>query len=145
MKTRAMLLVALVLAAVSAPAGAAGQQARDEASVPRISLADFKKAFDAKAVVILDVRDAASYAAGHIPGAILVPLEALAEEGAGAQGGEEADRRLLCLTGRAHQRPCGARPRRLGVKNVKALLGGIQGWQAADYPMAKGAATRAAR
>jgi 3-mercaptopyruvate sulfurtransferase SseA len=24
------------------------------------------------------------------------------------------------------------------VKNVKALIGGIQGWQAADYPVAKG-------
>jgi len=24
------------------------------------------------------------------------------------------------------------------VKNVKALLGGIQGWQQANYPIAKG-------
>jgi rhodanese-related sulfurtransferase len=75
MKTRAMLLLALVL--TSATAGTAGPQTRDESSVPRISLADFKKAYDGNAVIILDVRDAASYIAGHIPGAILVPLEAL--------------------------------------------------------------------
>jgi 3-mercaptopyruvate sulfurtransferase SseA len=77
MKTRAMLLLALVLLSASATAGAAGPQARDESTVPRISLADFKKAYDGNAVIILDVRDAASYIAGHIPGAILVPLEAL--------------------------------------------------------------------
>ena len=75
MKTRSVLTVALVLAA--AAAAVAGQQVPDQSSAPRISLADFKKAFDAKAVVILDVRDPSSYAAGHIPGAILVPLEAL--------------------------------------------------------------------
>ena len=79
MKTRAVLILALVLASASTMAAAAGRQVPDPSSSPRISLADFKKAFDAKAVVILDVRDASSYAAGHIPGAILVPLEALAK------------------------------------------------------------------
>ena len=83
-KTRSVLVVALVLASVlgavaalSSAATVAGRQVPDLSSAPRISLADLKKAFDAKAVVILDVRDASSYAAGHIPGAILVPLEAL--------------------------------------------------------------------
>lgn len=52
-------------------------QVADEASVPRIALADFKKAVDAGQVAIVDVRDAASYAGGHLPGAISVPLEAL--------------------------------------------------------------------
>jgi len=77
MKTRAVLIAALVLASASAMAAAAGRQVPDPSSAPRMPLADFKKAFDAKAVVILDVRDASSYAAGHIPGAILVPLETL--------------------------------------------------------------------
>jgi 3-mercaptopyruvate sulfurtransferase SseA len=78
MKVLAMRLVLVVVAALSATATVAGRQVPDQSSPPRISLADLKKAFDAKAVVILDVRDASSYAAGHIPGAILVPLEALA-------------------------------------------------------------------
>ena len=75
MKTRAILLVAFVMAAL---APLSGRQAPDGA--PRVSLPDFKKAFDAGSLVILDVRDASSYAAGHIPGAILVPLEALAKK-----------------------------------------------------------------
>ena len=75
MKTRASWLVAFVLA-LGAPAFG---QITDEASVPRISLADFKKAVDAGQVLILDVRDAGSYADGHIPGAILVPLADIAK------------------------------------------------------------------
>jgi rhodanese-related sulfurtransferase len=70
MKTRATWLVAFVLA-LGAPAFA---QVTDEASVPRISLAGLKQAIDARHVLIVDVRDASSYADGHIPGAILVPL-----------------------------------------------------------------------
>jgi len=78
MKMRSALTVVLVVvAALSAAASVAGRQVPDASSAPRISLADFKKAFDAKAVVILDVRDASSYAAGHIPGAILITLDAL--------------------------------------------------------------------
>jgi rhodanese-related sulfurtransferase len=80
MKTRTILLAAFVMAALSAAATVAGQQVPDQSSAPRVSLADFKKAFDAGSLVILDVRDASSYAAGHIPGAILVPLDTLAKK-----------------------------------------------------------------
>jgi len=79
MKTRLLWLVAFVLA-LGAPAFA---QITDEAAVPRISLAEFKKAFDAGQVVILDTRDAGSYADGHIPGAILVPLADIAKKAPG--------------------------------------------------------------
>ena len=49
-------------------------QVSDESSVPRISVADLKKAAAAGQVLIVDVRDARSYTDGHIPGAINVPL-----------------------------------------------------------------------
>ena len=42
---------------------------------PRISQADFKKLIAAKNVVIVDTRVAEVFAAGHIPGALLLPLE----------------------------------------------------------------------
>lgn len=48
-------------------------QPGDEA--PRISQADFKKLVAAKNVIIVDTRNADAYAAGHIPGALLLPLE----------------------------------------------------------------------
>ena len=46
-------------------------QAADGA--PRISIDDVKKAMQANAVLVVDVRDAASYAAGHIEGAVSIP------------------------------------------------------------------------
>ncbi len=48
-------------------------QPEDEA--PRITQADFKKLVAAKNVIIVDTRNADAYAAGHIAGAILLPLE----------------------------------------------------------------------
>ncbi len=69
------LLGGLLAAAVLAlPAPAAARPAQDEITVPRMSQADFKKAADAGTILIVDVRDSASYVNGHIPGAVLVPL-----------------------------------------------------------------------
>jgi rhodanese-related sulfurtransferase len=51
----------------------AAMQPEDEA--PRITQADFKKLVAAKNVIIVDTRNADAYAAGHIPGALLLPLE----------------------------------------------------------------------
>lgn len=44
---------------------------------PRITQKDFKKLVAAKHVIIVDTRTAEAYAEGHIPGAILLPLEGL--------------------------------------------------------------------
>jgi len=85
MKTRASWLVAFVLA-LGAPAFG---QITDETSVPRISLQEFKKAFDAGQVVIVDTRDAGSYADGHIPGAILLPLAEVQRRAPGLKGAKK--------------------------------------------------------
>jgi hypothetical protein len=42
--------------------------------VPRLSLADAKAAFDQKTAFFVDVRDSESFASGHIPGAINIPV-----------------------------------------------------------------------
>jgi rhodanese-related sulfurtransferase len=69
----------LVILAVIFPLPVLGQVA-DETAVPRVSVADLKKAADTGQVLILDVRDAGSYAGGHLPGAINIPLEALQQK-----------------------------------------------------------------
>lgn len=43
----------------------------------RIPVEEFRKLLSTGNVAIVDVRDSESYAAGHIPGAILVPLESI--------------------------------------------------------------------
>jgi rhodanese-related sulfurtransferase len=70
--TRWVAAVAVVCAWLPA-VPAAGQD--DLAKVSRITLAEAKKAIDARTVVVVDIRDPYSYAAGHIPGAILIPLQ----------------------------------------------------------------------
>lgn len=64
------------------PVVTASGPARDGAGVGeladpalRISVEEFTKLVSAGTVAIVDVRDAESYAAGHIPGAMSVPLE----------------------------------------------------------------------
>ena len=65
MKRRILVycLVALV------PTTLAAQSAAD-----RIDLAEFQNLHAARKVLVVDVRDAQSFASGHIPGAINVPL-----------------------------------------------------------------------
>jgi rhodanese-related sulfurtransferase len=76
MSRRAFWLVGLaVLAGPPVLAQVAG-----EAAVPRISVADLKKAADADRVLIVDVRDATWYAEGHLPGAVNVPLEEIQQK-----------------------------------------------------------------
>ncbi len=45
--------------------------------VNRISLDEAKTAYDQKQALFVDVRDAASYQQGHVPGAINIPLNDL--------------------------------------------------------------------
>ena len=73
-----MLVAALVLVLPMLVVARQG----DEASVPRMSLPEFKKALESGRVLAIDVRDAGSYEFGHIPGAVLVPLEDVAKKAA---------------------------------------------------------------
>jgi SAM-dependent methyltransferase len=50
-----------------------------KAAALRISLSEFKRLLAKDAVMVLDVRDDESYRLGHIPGAQLVPLDALSD------------------------------------------------------------------
>ncbi len=45
--------------------------------IPRVSLADAKAAYDARKAVFVDARSGTSYSAGHIPGALSIPVDQL--------------------------------------------------------------------
>ena len=81
-----LITVFACAAGLAACAPASGQAPVRQLDVPRISLADFKQALDAGRVVTLDVRDADSYAAGHIPGALLFPLSEVTQKAALLKG-----------------------------------------------------------
>ena len=55
-----------------------------EADVPRISVKDAKAALDGGKAIIVDVRSAESYAAGHAAGAISIPLSEIEADPTGS-------------------------------------------------------------
>lgn len=63
---RLALAFALALAASAAPLA--------QLAAERIEIAEFQKLYADKKVLVVDVRDEGSFAGGHIPGAINIPL-----------------------------------------------------------------------
>jgi rhodanese-related sulfurtransferase len=83
--------------------------------------------------LVLDVRDAGEWAAGHLAGARHVPLAALeGPEAARAAGALDAGRVVVtvCAAG-VRSRAAARRLAALGVPRVVSLAGGIAGWRAA--------------
>ena len=108
----------------------------DRADAEAVRMAELLKRARSKQVVILDTRPASEYVAGHIPGAISVPVDDLKQRLQQLTKGKEyvaycrgpycvyADRAVELL--RAH----GRRARR--------LLDGFPEWRAAGLPVASG-------
>lgn len=71
------LLFVWLFVLVSGPVAWAQEDAL--AAVPRISQAELKKLLADRKVLLVDVRDADSFAIGHIPGAVSMPLPSLAD------------------------------------------------------------------
>ncbi|MFO1486806.1 MAG: rhodanese-like domain-containing protein [Verrucomicrobiaceae bacterium] len=107
------------------------------AEFPDISIADLKQAIADKKVTVIDVNGAASYANGHVPGAInfaaqkdslssLLP----ADKGAlvVAYCGGPSCNAYKAAANAANQ---------LGYTNVKHLSAGISGWKAAGEALEK--------
>jgi|ERR1051325_8410432 hypothetical protein len=63
-----------------APFPAAAPAGETTAMVPRIAAEDLREKWKTKAVTVIDVRDAGSFAAGHIPGALHIPLASIETE-----------------------------------------------------------------
>lgn len=75
----ALLILAVLLwqAISNSPANTSGSSQSDlpYPEVERVTVADARTALDQQSAVFLDVRDTGSFDAGHIPGAINIPLE----------------------------------------------------------------------
>lgn len=78
MRTFALVVAVALLAPVSWAASPARQASPDDQLLSpklRIDWPAFKKLYDSRAAVIVDVRERVSFEAGHIPGARSIPLE----------------------------------------------------------------------
>lgn len=108
----------------------------ERADAEAVQMADLLKRARSKQVVILDTRPASEYAAGHIPGAISVPVD-------------ELQRRLQRLTkGKEYVAYCrgpycvyadrAVELLRANGRRARRLLDGFPEWRAAGHPVASG-------
>ena len=115
------ILLALVLSSAMAPAALAG------APVTPVELASLLERSHGQRPLVLDVRTPEEYAAGHVPGAILIPHDQLAMR----LDALDRDRPIVvyCRTGR--RSALAETLLRQRGHEVSQLQGSWQGWKAA--------------
>ena len=117
-------IVSLFCAAILFLTGCGG---KDMENYQQISQEQAKEMMDAGSVVILVVRDQYEYDAGHIPGAVLLPLGAIDEESAaGVIPDQDADVLVYCRSG-SRSKKAAAALAGLGYTAIYEF-GGITTW-----------------
>jgi rhodanese-related sulfurtransferase len=86
--------------------------------------------------VVVDVSDAAEFAAGHVGGAKNVPLAELEAKLAGVAKNKALPLILVCATGARSARAVLA-AKKLGYEQAQSLAGGLTAWKAANLPVEK--------
>lgn len=90
---------------------------------------------------ILDVREAAEYAAGHLPEAKNIPGSALAGRIGELDKFKDKPIIVCCASGMRSNKACGDL-KKLGFEKLYNLSGGVDAWVGAGYPIKKGAKSK---
>ena len=131
----AWLVAILVVAGCASPAAPATPEGSSLAALgPTVSVAEAAALRDDGALV-LDVREPDEWAAGHIPGATLIPLGELS-----SRAGELARSHRIVVVCRSGNRSAEGRDILLaaGFSAVTSLDGGMTDWAQAGMPMETG-------
>lgn len=127
--TRRLALAVVAVVALAAPAVFA--QPDDLTKVPRISMADYKPLQAKNSVLTIDVRDPHGFDAGHIPGALNVSVVDVEIMGNRILK-EKRPIVAYCACPDEHSSlVVAAKLMRIGVKDIKVLVGGWDGWKKA--------------
>ena len=86
--------------------------------------------------LVIDVGDAAEFAAGHVTGARHVPLSDLEARLPEVARNKSSALLLVCASGGRAQRAQGI-ARKLGYENAQVLAGGLRAWKDAALPLEK--------
>ncbi len=126
-----LILVALSSGAMLVlPAAGRGMRAGSLSPAAAVNLINREKG------VVVDVCDAAEYAAGHVGGARHVPLDQLAQRLPEVVKNKALPVILVCGTGTRAQRAVNI-AQKLGYAQVHALAGGLKAWKEANLPVEK--------
>lgn len=126
MRIQALIAIAFLLACEAGPTEVAPV-------VPEISLEDFSRQAPGSSL-ILDVRTPEEYAAGHIPNALNIPHDRLAEQIGPIQKFADAPVVVYCKSGR-RAAMAAAVLSEAGFTKLSHLTGDMDGWAAAGLPV----------
>ncbi|MFJ3895695.1 rhodanese-like domain-containing protein [Streptomyces sp. NPDC090083] len=104
-------------------------------SRPRVSVdqAYSRTTGDTPDAILLDVRESSEWTAGHVPGAVPVPLSRLvAGDGLPV---EASDRQLVVICRSGHRSQQAAKLLTQRGRQVVDVEGGMNAWAAAGYPV----------
>ena len=125
MKSKNILLLFLVL--IVTTLSACGSKSDSKAATySTISAKEAKEMMDKGGVTVVDVRQPEEYAAGHIPGSVLVPNESIGSRQPKALPDLDAVLLVHCHSG-VRSRQAARKLSALGYKNVYDF-GGIMNW-----------------
>lgn len=120
-----------------------GSPARSIPVVSTLALAQAKAIHDAGSMLFVDGRDRASYASGHVPGAVNLPAGDLEEALASEKSRMDAARGFVIYC----EQPDGAVAKQVGrqmsahgLGNLYLFPGGWRDWSAAGLPIQRGGA-----
>lgn len=113
------------------------QQVQAGASAGGLSPALAVQAMNREKAVVIDVSEAAEFAAGHIPGARHVPLADLATSKA-LPSNKKLPLVVVCARGQRAAKAA-AQLRQMGHEQAQVLSGGFQAWREANLPVEKSA------
>ncbi len=87
---------------------------------------------------VIDISDAAEFAAGHVVGAKNIPLDTLADKAKGLPGNKTIPLIVVCGTG-ARSAKAVAQLKTMGYDKAQVLVGGLKAWREANLPVEKSA------
>ena len=123
--------IAIVLGALAATAAFA--EGLESTEVSSISAAELHARRESGAApVVIDVRTPGEYASGHIPGAINIPFDQVAQRIAEIEAPQGVA--LYCMVG-PRARKGESALLAAGYEKVLHLEGGLAAWQAAGHPI----------
>jgi len=102
-----------------------------------LSVQGLKAALDAgEPLVVVDVREQSEFDAGHIEGALHIPLRQLAKNLDRLPAAKDSPLALICRSGGRSSYATMALWL-LGYRNLKNILGGMQAWEREGFPLVK--------
>ena len=106
-----------------------------------VSAAEATMLINREEAVVLDVRSAAEFADGHIPGAINVPAERVADKLAELESYRSKPVIVTCQSGVRAGGAC-SKLKKGGFERLYELSGGVGSWKQAGLPVKKGKSAR---